>query len=361
MDFVPKSPLTQQSAVSEADSPHSSQNLENSAPGTAGETLSMATAELSPGLVTSDSRDLHSVDQAGLSAGRSSLWYQGTDYTILDESPPKQALCLSQEDPILELVSYPEALQLALSCRFGDFASLRFEVSGQPQVVFRLVGSVQPSRQSARAPHHSVSSGTPQAAAWSQAGAPSMVHSSSMDLSLGVLPLRLHGPREWMGDPRLLDRAPITLLHLVPICSEGDFGYQAGFADTRRDYSPLVPQSSWADQVEYQDRLDMAYYPQVETGRQPNYLPPPWTKPRARPNAKRRAKLWETYKTVGMVRDRPSMGPTPTTLTIMKGRSMGRTKSLMRKVTTVILTAVLAGRTVAPHLLSGLVSRDAIQ
>ena len=63
----------------------------------------------------------------------------------------------------------------------------------------------------------------------------------------------------------------------------------------------------------------------------------------------------------GGARDRTSTGPTPTTLTIMKGRSMGRTKSLMRKVTMVIFTAVLAGRTGAPHLPSGLVSQDTIQ
>ena len=80
--------------------------------------------------------DLHLADQAGLSAGRGSLRYQGTDYTILDESPSEKVLCLSQGDPILELVSYPEALQLALSCRFGDFASLQFDFSGQHQVVF---------------------------------------------------------------------------------------------------------------------------------------------------------------------------------------------------------------------------------
>ena len=48
----------------------------------------------------------------------------------------------------------------------------------------------------------------------------------------------------------------------------------------------------------YQDRLDLANYQQwlMETGHQPNYLPPPWTKPRARPNAKRRAKQREACK-----------------------------------------------------------------
>ena len=34
----------------------------------------------------------------------------------------------------------------------------------------------------------------------------------------------------------------------------------------------------------------------VETGHQPNYLPPPWTKPRARPNAKRRSRHREAGK-----------------------------------------------------------------
>ena len=65
MDFVHNSPLAQQSAVSEADSLHSSQNRENSAPGTAGENLSMAAGEISPCHLTSDSGNL----QAGLSAG----------------------------------------------------------------------------------------------------------------------------------------------------------------------------------------------------------------------------------------------------------------------------------------------------
>ena len=42
----------------------------------------------------------------------------------------------------------------------------------------------------------------------------------------------------------------------------------------------------------------MANYQQwlVDTDRQSNYLPPPWVKPRARPNAKRMAKLWEAWK-----------------------------------------------------------------
>ena len=65
---------------------------------------------------------------------------------MLDDSVPKQAVGPSQGDPILELVSYPEALQLVLSRRFGEFASLQFDVSGQPQVVFRSVGPVQPSK-----------------------------------------------------------------------------------------------------------------------------------------------------------------------------------------------------------------------
>ena len=52
MDFVSQSHLAQQSAVSEANSPHSSQNRANSAPGTAGENLSMAAGKLSLGHVT---------------------------------------------------------------------------------------------------------------------------------------------------------------------------------------------------------------------------------------------------------------------------------------------------------------------
>ena len=137
MDFVSQSPIAQQNAVSESDSPHSSQEF--SAPGTAGEKLSMAACELSPGHVTTDSGDLHSANPTGLSTDRGSLQYQGTEYTILDESIPEQALCLALRDPILELVSYPEALQLALLHQFGEFASLRFDASGHPQVVFRSV------------------------------------------------------------------------------------------------------------------------------------------------------------------------------------------------------------------------------
>ena len=97
MDFVACSPLAQQSAVLEADSPHSSQNWENLAPSTASENMSMATGEISPGHVTNVAGDLHSADQAGLSAGRGSLRYQGTDYTILEKAPFKQApsVCLS--------------------------------------------------------------------------------------------------------------------------------------------------------------------------------------------------------------------------------------------------------------------------
>ena len=74
----------------------------------------MDAGELSPGHLTSDLGDLHLANPAGLR-------YQGTEYTILDESAPEQALCLSQGDPILELVSYPEGLQLTLSRRFGEF------------------------------------------------------------------------------------------------------------------------------------------------------------------------------------------------------------------------------------------------
>ena len=95
MEFVACSPLAQQSAVLQADSPHSSQNWENSIPSTAGEKLSMAAGEISPGHVTNVAGDLHSADQAGLSAGRGSLRYQGTDYTILDEAPSEQTQFVS--------------------------------------------------------------------------------------------------------------------------------------------------------------------------------------------------------------------------------------------------------------------------
>ena len=78
-----------------------------------------------------------------------------------------------------------------------------------------------------------------------------------MDLSLGVHPPRLHGRRGWMEGLCLLDYhlGPYHLPQppLVPIQQQRDFGYQAGPADTRRDYGPPLPQPSWADQVEYQD------------------------------------------------------------------------------------------------------------
>ena len=85
--------------------------------------------------------------------------------------------CLTQGDPILELLSHPEALQIVWSRRFGEFASLRFDASGQPQVGFvwsalcNLVGSLP------RAPPHPVSTGTPHAAAQGHPGAPSAVRS----------------------------------------------------------------------------------------------------------------------------------------------------------------------------------------
>ena len=116
----------------------------------------MAAGDKSPGHVISDAGNLH---PAGLSTGRGSLQYQGTDYTILDESIPEHAFYLAQGNPLLELVSFPEALQLALSHRFGDFASLRFDSAGQPQVAFRSVCSVQPCMQPARAPPCSVCTG----------------------------------------------------------------------------------------------------------------------------------------------------------------------------------------------------------
>ena len=106
MDLVNNSPLAQQSAVLEADSLHSLQNRENSVPSTTGENSSMAAGEISPGQLTGAPGDLPA-DQAGLSAGRGTLRYQGTDYTVVHEVPSEQALSLSQGDPILELVCYP--------------------------------------------------------------------------------------------------------------------------------------------------------------------------------------------------------------------------------------------------------------
>ena len=144
--------------------------------------------EISPGHVTDVAGDLHSAGQTGLFAGHGSLQYQGTDYTILDEAPSEQTLSLSQRDSILYLVPFPETLQLALSRRFGEFASLMFDPSGLPQIVFRSVGLIQAARQSARLPPHSVTAGTSQTAARSLAGAPSTVRSSPMDLSVGAPP-----------------------------------------------------------------------------------------------------------------------------------------------------------------------------
>ena len=65
MDQSGESPLTQQSAVSEADSLYSSQNREFSAPGTAGENSSMAVGDKSPVHVISEPGNLHSVNLAG--------------------------------------------------------------------------------------------------------------------------------------------------------------------------------------------------------------------------------------------------------------------------------------------------------
>ena len=135
MDKLSESPLAQQSAVWEAVSPHSPQNREFSAPSTAGDNSSMAV-----GHVTSAPGNLHSVNPAGQSTGHGSLQCQGTNYTIVDESIPEQAFYLTQGDPLIELVSFPEALQLALSRLFGKFASLRFDSVGLPQVAFRLPG-----------------------------------------------------------------------------------------------------------------------------------------------------------------------------------------------------------------------------
>ena len=256
--------------------------------------MSLAAGEISPGHVTNVAGDLHSADQAGLYAGHGSLRYQGTDYTILDEAPSKQTLSLSQGDSILDLVPYPEAFQLALSRRFSEFASLRFDPSGLPQVVFHSVGPIQVARQSARAPPHSVSAGTSQTAV--QSPAPQAPWSS--DLGGGPSSSRL-GPHY----------PPPT--RLTRLRSQGEFGFQAGPKDTRRGYGPPVSQPSWADQLEYQDRLDMANYQQwlVETGRQPNYLPPPWVKPQARPKAKRRDKLREASKRRWESEEQDEYGP----------------------------------------------------
>ena len=237
------SPLAQQSAVLEADSPHSSQNRENSAPSTMGENMSMAAGEISPGHLTNVAGDLHSADQAGLSAGSGSLRYQGTDYTILDEAPSEQTLSLSQGDSILDLVPYPEALQLALLCQFSEFASLRFDPSGLPQVVFHSVGLIQAARQSARAPPHSVSAGTSQAAVQSPAGAPSALRSSPMDLSVRAPPPQAPWSSDLGGGPsssRLGPHHPPPT-PLIRLCSQGEFGFQAGPMDTRRGYVPRVP------------------------------------------------------------------------------------------------------------------------
>ena len=141
--------------------PHSSQNWEFLAPGTAGDKLSMAAGELSPGHVTSDPVDLDSANPAGLSTGRGSLQYQGNEYTILDES-----ICLVRSSP------------------------MDFSLGGPP---------------------------------------PQTPWSSGMD----------GGPLSSRTGPH---HPPPPLLVLIR--PQGDFGYQARPADTRRDYGPPVPQPS---------------------------------------------------------------------------------------------------------------------
>ena len=96
----------------------------------------------SPCHVTSEPGNLHSVNLAGQSTGRGSLQYQGTEYTIIDESILEQAIYLTQGDPLPELVSFPEALQLVLSRRFSEFASLGFDSEGQPQARSALCSPV---------------------------------------------------------------------------------------------------------------------------------------------------------------------------------------------------------------------------
>ena len=102
---------------------------------------------------------------------------------------------------MLELVSCTEALELLLSRWFREFASLLFDASGQPQVVFRSVGPVQSCRQPARALPHSVSTSTPQAAAQSQARAPSVVRSSPKILSFGGPPPQTPWSSGMDGEP----------------------------------------------------------------------------------------------------------------------------------------------------------------
>ena len=120
-----------------------------------------------------------------------------------------------------------------------------------------------------------------------------------------------------------------------------------------------MSQLSWANQVEYQDRLDLANYQQwlSEKGCQPNYLSPPRTKTRAHPNVS----LGRLARGVGKVKYRLIMSSTPMTLIIMKGRSTGLKGSRMQRMTTVVTLAVLAGRTGTPHPRSGLVIRGIVQ
>ena len=183
MDHSGESPLAQQGAVSEADSLYSSQNREFLAPGTVGENSSMVAGDKSPCHVTSEHGKLHLVNPAGQTTGHGSLQYHGNDYTILDESIPEQAFYLTQRDPLLE--SFPEAFQLVFASRFRDFAFLMFDSAGLSQVAFHSVCPVQPCKQHAWVPSHPMSTGMPPAAARSQVGAPSMVRSSPMDLSVG--------------------------------------------------------------------------------------------------------------------------------------------------------------------------------
>ena len=59
MDQSGESPLAQQGAVSEADSPYSDQNQEFSVPGDVGEKSSTAFGDKSPGHVTREPGNLH--------------------------------------------------------------------------------------------------------------------------------------------------------------------------------------------------------------------------------------------------------------------------------------------------------------
>ena len=105
-----------------------------------------------------------------------------------------------------------------------------FVSAGLPQVAFRSVGStsfaVQPCKQPAWAPPHSVRTSTPPAATWSQARAPSVVGSSPIDLSVGGPPSQTPWSSAMDGEPlssRLGPHHPPPPPPLVPIQPQGNF------------------------------------------------------------------------------------------------------------------------------------------